>query len=76
MNILTTFRTYVGITTPFEKWGIINTLRKLRLELWNVSIVYVGKKLKTKYNMRKLLYYLFLGWLVAGLIKVLFGDRR
>ena len=42
MNILTSFRTYVGITMSWIRWGIPITLRRLKLGEWNLSIVFVG----------------------------------
>ena len=35
---------------------------------WNVSIVFVGIKLKTKYNMKNFLKALFVGYVVVGVI--------
>ena len=71
MNILTTFRIYVGMGTPFRRWGIINTLRKLKLTLWKGSIVYVGKKLKPKFNMRTFLKALFFGYVIIWIVDLL-----
>jgi hypothetical protein len=42
MNIPTTFRTFVGIIMFCQRWGMKNILRRLKLGVWNLSIVFVG----------------------------------
>ena len=47
---------------------MINTLRRLKLGEWNASTVFVGTKLKTKYNMKNFLKALFIGYFTIGVI--------
>jgi hypothetical protein len=42
MNILITYRTFVGMGMFWIRWGIPITLRRLKLGEWNVFIVFVG----------------------------------
>jgi hypothetical protein len=42
MNILTTFRTFVGIIMFCQRWGMINILRSWKLGEWKNYIVFVG----------------------------------
>jgi hypothetical protein len=46
MNILTTFRTFVGIIIPSLRWDIINILRRRRQELQKSYTLSVGGRLK------------------------------
>jgi len=68
MNILTTYRTFVGITTLCQRWGMINILRSWKHVGWRNYTVSVGTKLKTKYNMKNFLKALFIGYFTIGVI--------
>jgi hypothetical protein len=46
MNILITFRIYVGIIMFYIRLDMNTTLRRLKLERWRIGIMNVGNKLK------------------------------
>jgi hypothetical protein len=50
MNMLTTYRTFVGITTYYRRWGMTNILRRLKHVWLKLCIVFVGTKLKIRYE--------------------------
>jgi len=46
MNMLTTFRTFVGIIIPSLRWDIINIHRRRKPELQKIYTLSVGGRLK------------------------------
>jgi hypothetical protein len=68
MNIPTTYRTFVGIIMFCQRWGMINILRNWKHVGWKTYTVFVGEKLKTKYNMKNFLKALIIGYFTIGII--------
>jgi len=50
MNMLTTYRTFVGIIMSCQRWGMINILRSWKHVVWRISIVFVGMILNRSFN--------------------------
>jgi hypothetical protein len=68
MNILTTYRTFVGIIMFCQGWGMKNILRRLKHVRWRNYTVNVGNKLNTIYNMKNFLKALIIGYFTIGVI--------